>query len=152
MKGGDGLIVVGLGNQPVGQQFLRAIRVHLRQFQGRLRIGEVTLGRMEVGLIDTRIDLRDHLPIRHRRIEVHVQFGDRAGNLAADRDIRDRVELARRGDKLRHVAAGDRGGQVLGRVVLAELHVPNAKPDQHNDPRHQSPSFPRTSFGRIRHR
>src|SRR5207249_1492056 len=49
-------------------------------------------------------------------IVVGEQLGDRAGNLAADLDVSDRVELPGRGDQLRQLAPRHRHG-LIGRLV-----------------------------------
>ena len=48
-----------------------------------LGAGEFAFGLAQGGLINGRVNFRDQLAFFHRRIEVHIQRGNLAGNLAA---------------------------------------------------------------------
>jgi hypothetical protein len=152
MEVGHRLVVVGMRDEFAFVQFLGAHGVDFRQFQGRLRVGEVPLGLVQVGDICRRVDLRDQLAIRHRRIVVHVKFGNPSRNLAADLDIGNGIELARRGDKLRQITACNRRRLVLRDAVAPQFGVPKACCRQNDHTAKNNHPFPRPLFRCFCHR
>ena len=130
---GDGGVVVGLRDELAVEQFLGPPRVDLRQFQGGLGVGEVALDLQDVGLVGGGINLRDDLPVGDVRIPIRIQMGNDSRNLAADRHVGDRVQLARGRHRI-----GSESPRVDGRRLVAwilavvVLYIPRAS-TQHRD-------------------
>jgi hypothetical protein len=59
-----------LGDEFALEQFIRAARIDLREFEGRIGIGQFTFRRIHVRLIRTGVELRDDLAGFDRRIEI----------------------------------------------------------------------------------
>ena len=124
VEGGDGCVVVGIRDEFAIEQRLRALRFHLLQFEGGFGVGQVPFGLMNGGLEDGRVQLGDDLVGFDQGIVVGEQLGDVAGNLAADLDVEDGIQLAAGGHHLGQIAAGDARSLILRRlgVVVLEVH------------------------------
>ena len=92
MERGDGLIEFRLGGILFRDQFLGSLRGDARQLEGGARVGQVAFGLRNARLENGGIDLGDHLPRLHRRIEIDEQFLNVTRNLAADLHVDHRVE------------------------------------------------------------
>jgi hypothetical protein len=99
------------------EQLLSAPLGRLRVLERGARISQITFGLRDSCLEDRRVDLRYHLALLHRRIEVHEKLLNVAGNLTANLHIDDRVERAGRGHRLRDCATHDSHGLVFTRAA-----------------------------------
>ena len=79
---GLGGVKVGLGDETLLEELPGAFGVHPREFVVGFRVGELALGLENIRLVDRGIDLGDKLALLDRRIPVHVELGDDAGDLA----------------------------------------------------------------------
>ena len=106
MQVGHGLFVFGFGTEFIGLKGLGTIRIQLSQFQPSFDAGQVAISLDEIGLVGRRVELGDDLPLLDRRVEIHKQLFNNAGNLAAHFHFDHRVQLAAGGRDLRQDAAG----------------------------------------------
>ena len=84
MERGDGLIEFRLGGILFRDQFLGSLRGDACQLEGGACVGQVAFGLRNARLENGGIDLGDHLPRLHRRIEIDEQFLNVTRNLAAN--------------------------------------------------------------------
>ena len=84
-----------------------------------LSVGQVAFGLRHARLENCGIDLRDHLPRLHRRIEIREQFLDVARDLAADLHVDHRIERAGGRNRLRDCAPRHGGCLIFGRATPA---------------------------------
>ena len=99
------------------REYLLARKVLLLENHGRIGAGQVSLRLLQGCLIDRRVDLRDELPLLDRRVEIHVECLNLAGDLAADIDADQRAQGPAGRYMLLQGTAGDLGGFIARQLA-----------------------------------
>ncbi len=130
-----GFVVVRIRYQVCLEEVRRAVGVDLGEFQPSPRI----------------VQLRDHLVGFDQRIEIREEFLDVAGDLAAELNVKDGIQLAVGGYGLGQVPARDQCRLILRRVgvVLAEIPDPGNNGRGQDNQNHQP--LPPAGFPMICH-
>ena len=91
MKIGQGLIKIGLRRILLRDERLGACLIQAREFERRLRIGQVTLCLIDIRLKNHGIDLCNHLARFHDRVKIDEELLNISRDLASNLDVLHRV-------------------------------------------------------------
>ena len=119
---GDGGVVVRLGDQVLLEEVLGARRILAGLGRARRRGGEICLGLRQFLVVGRRVDLEEPLALFDDIVEIRVDGDDVAGDLAADRHLGGRLQVAGGADRLDDVTARNLHRRILG--LLAGFLVP----------------------------
>src|SRR5439155_928046 len=99
------------------------------QFKASSGIGQIAFGLVDGGLECSRVQLSHDLVGFHLGIVIREKLLDVAGDLAADLDIDDGIQLAGGSNNLSEVSTRHEAGLVLGSIVMVAREIPNAAAD-----------------------
>ena len=120
-----------------------------RAWRSSLRRQVVRARRLERGREQRRLDLRDHLPLLHGRVEVDVDLLDAARHLRADLDRHQRRQRSGRGHLRDDRAAIDRDRLVARRRARGDALAPLPDAERAAATTHRPSTIQRGFFMRV---